>query len=619
MKKITKLMAGLFAAGMFFSCSGSDGPDTPSVPADAIRNWTEDSDADEWKIYNYQDIDRLSKLVNDEGITFEDCTITVMNDIVINRSVFTDDGEMPAEGPDATPAPGLINLDSIGKRGKPFKGTFDGNGKIISGYYSYQAHQGLGFFGSLTGATVKNVIIKDACVINNNKSGATDGSDDDRFGGLVGILEGKSSTIMNCIFTGMVGSPEAKARGGAYEYIGGLVGAAHKDDSGFAAGKESLAVNCLVYAQTTTSKPICDKNPERLRTYLVEGEDYGSYDEDTFNEKVEEIRAIIAGDIDQPVAPDMFKVTFDADNGTAASEVYVEDGSTVTKPATDPVKAGYTFLGWFNGDAEYEFTAPVKGALTLTAHWEALPTNEIVIDTVVNGTVTATPSAAAEGVEVTLTITPADNYELDTVTVTGATVGAVTVTENKFTMPAEAVTVTVTFKEKVVVPPTPTMYSVTFDADNGTTPAVVEVEENTAVAAPAVNPEKEGFTFLGWFAPEAAVAYDFATLVTANLTLTAHWEEAGVPTTYAVTVVPTENGTASAPATAAEDEEVTVTYEANEGFELDEITVTGETVGSVAVTDNKFTMPAEAVTVEVTFKAVQSGEPDPEPEPDPAP
>ena len=52
-----------------------------------------------------------------------------------------------------------------------------------------------------------------------------------------------------------------------------------------------------------------------------------------------------------------------------------------------------------------------------------------------------------EGDEVTLTITPAEGYELDAITVTGVNSNvAVEVTDGKFTMPADAVTVNATFK-----------------------------------------------------------------------------------------------------------------------------------------------------------------------------
>ena len=63
-----------------------------------------------------------------------------------------------------------------------------------------------------------------------------------------------------------------------------------------------------------------------------------------------------------------------------------------------------------------------------------------------NGTVTG-PDTAKEDDEVTLTITPAAGYVLESISVTGVTTeNAVEVTDGKFTMPAEDVNVIATFK-----------------------------------------------------------------------------------------------------------------------------------------------------------------------------
>ena len=73
-----------------------------------------------------------------------------------------------------------------------------------------------------------------------------------------------------------------------------------------------------------------------------------------------------------------------------------------------------------------------------------------VADGIENGTVTVDKTEAAEGEEVTVTATPAKGYELDAITVTGNTSNqAVTVTDGKFTMIADAVTVSATFKAHV--------------------------------------------------------------------------------------------------------------------------------------------------------------------------
>ena len=163
--------------------------------------------------------------------------------------------------------------------------------------------------------------------------------------------------------------------------------------------------------------------------------------------------------------------------------------------------------------------------LTLVA---LAPTYAVTIaDGIENGTVEADPTEAYEGDKVTLTITPAEGYELDALSVKNGEDDVEVAADYTFTMPAAAVTVSATFKE----------------------------------AAPA-------------------------------------------PTTYAVTIAEgIENGTVEADvAEAAEGTKVTLTIKADDGYELDEISVkNGEDDVEVAA-DSTFIMPAGAVLVSATFK-----------------
>ena len=63
-------------------------------------------------------------------------------------------------------------------------------------------------------------------------------------------------------------------------------------------------------------------------------------------------------------------VTFDADNGSAATTQNVVYGSLLTKPA-DPVKQDYIFNGWYNGETAFDFSQPVMASMTLRAKWTA--------------------------------------------------------------------------------------------------------------------------------------------------------------------------------------------------------------------------------------------------------
>jgi len=291
MKKIAKLTAGLMMTALTFasfSCrKGTDGPSSASVeiPTDAVRFFTEDSKLTELSVYGVEDLEKLAEIVN-EGDDFEGMTVTVKNDIVINKNVLSADFLEPEEGPDATPNPSLKNLNSIGTGKalkedkdsaiKPFKGTFDGNGKVISGLYMYQGHQGLGFIGVADGAIIQNVILVDACIINKNVQRDDeaaypphDGSDDDRFGGIVGVTQGKGVTIKNCLFAGVLGSQAAIDHGAdcspnPYEYIGGLVGRCTAESE----AKDSFAF-ARIYG--SHENVICGRESENLDQQNVTG------------------------------------------------------------------------------------------------------------------------------------------------------------------------------------------------------------------------------------------------------------------------------------------------------------------------------------------------------------
>ncbi|MCQ2256204.1 MAG: hypothetical protein MJZ29_11985 [Bacteroidaceae bacterium] len=74
--------------------------------------------------------------------------------------------------------------------------------------------------------------------------------------------------------------------------------------------------------------------------------------------------------------------------------------------------------------------------------------NVIIANDIENGTVKASPTSATADTEVTLTATPADGYEFGSWKVTNAsTNAAITVTNNKFKMPAANVNVSATFNE----------------------------------------------------------------------------------------------------------------------------------------------------------------------------
>ena len=160
-------------------------------------------------------------------------------------------------------------------------------------------------------------------------------------------------------------------------------------------------------------------------------------------------------------------------------------------------------------------------------------------------------------------------------------------------------------------------YNVTLDyADGDTKDSVYTVTEGTELTLPT--PSRSGYTFEGWYDGSSRVSSPYK--VTKDVILTAEWDYNGSSsssgsTRYTVSVEGMDNGSVKvSPTRASKGSTVTVTVKPDEGYELDELTVTDKNGDSVKLTDKgdgkyTFQMPASKVTVEAEFTAV---EPEPE-------
>ena len=221
------------------------------------------------------------------------------------------------------------------------------------------------------------------------------------------------------------------------------------------------------------------------------------------------------------------------------------------------------------------------------------------VATTTNGMVAVNPERATAGNAVTISVTPTDGYELDTLTVKDTNNNPVSVTNNTFTMPSGNVTITATFK---ALP----SYTVTFDTDGGSSVSSQAVRSGKTASKPT-NPTRGGYTFIGWYTDNAhTTAYNFSSVVTANITLYAKWILATIPTYTAAVGVVTHGTVTVNPETAEAGDTVTVSVEADDGYELDTLTVTDSSSNEVTVTDDTFVMPSGNVTITATFKELPS-------------
>ena len=109
-----------------------------------------------------------------------------------------------------------------------------------------------------------------------------------------------------------------------------------------------------------------------------------------------------------------FAVTFDRGDGTKTGPELVPWNDKVPRPTSDPEKSGHTFVGWYLGDALYDFDTPVNAPLTLTARWEEVPssggyyyypTTDTKADDAKGSPKTADPGVALYGVLSLLSLT----------------------------------------------------------------------------------------------------------------------------------------------------------------------------------------------------------------------
>ena len=143
--------------------------------------------------------------------------------------------------------------------------------------------------------------------------------------------------------------------------------------------------------------------------------------------------------------------------------------------------------------------------------------------------------------------------------------------------------------------------AITFDPDNGEEPDTQKVDwsyEGATLTAPS-EPTKEEHTFEGWYYDNNGenTEWNFETdRARYTMRLTAQWKA----NTYNVTVENDGNGTASAaPASAKMDDKVELIATPKSGYHFKEWEVIS---GNVKIEDNKFTMPAENVTVKAIFE-----------------
>jgi uncharacterized repeat protein (TIGR02543 family) len=244
----------------------------------------------------------------------------------------------------------------------------------------------------------------------------------------------------------------------------------------------------------------------------------------------------------------LYTVTFDANGGDNVSPQTIAYGSTVRQPVP-PTKAGHTFIGWY-ADASFATlwnfsTDVVMGNMTLYAKWVENSKKTFTVTFETNGGTSVDRQTVTEGDTVRKPTPPTKAGHI----FVGWCSDVACTTPWNFT--TDKVTGNVTLYAKW----TAIIYTVTFDANGGSSVPLQKIAYGDTVRQPS-NPTKTGYTFVGWYADaNFATLWNFATgTVIRDTTLYAKWVENSKKT-------------------------FTVTFEANGGSSVDRQTVVeGDTV-----------------------------------------
>ena len=255
----------------------------------------------------------------------------------------------------------------------------------------------------------------------------------------------------------------------------------------------------------------------------------------------------------EPIVPDVYLVSIDEGiiNGTVAASVYEAPEGTNVILTVRP-ESGYRLIPdsltyneveiALNEEGEYHFSMPAEDVV-ITAEFEPIPENIFTIVTdpdISHGKISSDKLEAAAGEKVVIRVTPNNNYRLK---VNSLQYNNGIIRKNggeyAFEMPEEDVVITAKFEQipsehtesgnltggSGVGGPSVLYRTVVFQTNGGSDVKSTKVVNGDTVAEP-VPPDRNGYTFLGWYQDAAGnIAYRFSAPVFQDLTLYAKWEK----------------------------------------------------------------------------------------------
>ena len=209
-------------------------------------------------------------------------------------------------------------------------------------------------------------------------------------------------------------------------------------------------------------------------------------------------------------AEDKYTVTLDIYNGKETNTVEVDASGYLTKPE-DPVREGYTFIGWYKDESyleEYDFSTPVTSDMTLYAKWEA---NEYTVTFMNDGQVVTTVKVKYDE-----QVQKPEDPKSEEYIFKGWYKDSDY--ENKFsflTKIKKDITLYAYFDSELVK-----THDITFVPGMGMDPFIVEVEDGEIPESPYLEFENEEYSHIEWFSDlDKTIPYYFEDPVTEDIVL----------------------------------------------------------------------------------------------------
>lgn len=243
------------------------------------------------------------------------------------------------------------------------------------------------------------------------------------------------------------------------------------------------------------------------------------------------------------VAAKTYTVSYNANGGSGAPSSQTKThGTTLTLSSTKPTKTGYTFTGWKatgRSDGQSPIYQPSEavtynGNQTMVAQWTA---NTYTVTFNANGGTTSTASKS---------VTYDSTYgDLPTPTRTGYTFNGWYTATSGGTRVQSTTNVSITAAQTLYAQWTANIYTVTFDANGGSTSTSSKTVTYASTYGELPTPSRTGYIFNGWYTSTSDGTRILSTTtvsITSDQTLYAQWN----PWTHTVSYN-LNGGTSTAP------------------------------------------------------------------------